>query len=216
MLVHDVGRLQYKNAFPLHATTYFRSEFNIDGVKDISALEMRLKYDDGAIIYINGQEFFKTSNMEYGMSYDDYTLDGDDTPSENFQDFDQLTPNLLVEGRNVIAVEIKQGDERSSDISFDLELTALKFGQSTDPGDISLNVRVGQQQINKTITSLGAFPNVTEVSGVLEDEVNNWSGIIRITDDLTVPRGKELNISPGTIILVDGDAEPQSSGQSCS
>ena len=195
-----------------YATTYFRSEFNIDGVKDISALEMRLKYDDGAIIYINGQEFFKTSNMEYGMSYDDYTLDGDDTPSENFQDFDQLTPNLLVEGRNVIAVEIKQGDERSSDISFDLELTALKFGQSTDPGDISLNVRVGQQQINKTITSLGAFPNVTEVSGVLEDEANNWSGIIRITDDLTVPRGKELNISPGTIILVDGDAEPQSSG----
>ena len=197
-----------------YATTYFRSEFDIDGVEDISAVEMRLKYDDGAIIYINGQEFFKTSNMEYGMSYDDYTLDGDDTPSENFQEFDQLTPNLLVEGRNVIAVEIKQGDERSSDISFDLGLRALKFGQSTDPGDISLNVRVGQQQINKTITSLGAFPNLTEVSGVLEDEVNNWSGVIRIIDDLTVPRGVELNISPGTIILVDGDAEPQSSGGS--
>ena len=87
-----------------YATTYFRSEFDLDGVEDISALEMRLKYDDGAIIYINGQEFFKTSNMEYGMSYDDYTLDGDDTPSENFQDFDQLTPNLLVEGRNVICL----------------------------------------------------------------------------------------------------------------
>ena len=75
-----------------------------------------------------------------------------------------------------------------------------------------MNVRVGQQQINKNITSLGAFPNLTEVSGVLEDEIHNWSGVIRITDDLTVPRGAELNISPGTIILVDGDAEPQSSG----
>ena len=50
-----------------YATTYFRSEFDLDGVEDISALEMRLKYDDGAIIYINGQEFFKTSNMELSL-----------------------------------------------------------------------------------------------------------------------------------------------------
>ena len=193
-----------------YATTYFRSEFNLDEIEEIAALEMRLKYDDGAIVYINGEEFFKTSNMEYGMAYDDYTIDGDDTPSENFQNFSKLPAKSLVVGRNVIAVEIKQGDNRSSDISFDLGLRAIKIGPSVDPGDINLNVRIGQSQISKSITSLGADTTPTILSGVLRDQVINWSGIVRIVGDVTVPKGSELNIAPGTVVLLDGDAEPQS------
>ena len=118
-----------------YATTYFRSEFNVNDIENISTLEMRLKYDDGAIIYINGKEFFKTSNMESGMAFDEFTVDGDDAPTENFQEFSQLSADLLVAGKNVIAVEIKQGDDRSSDISFDLQLSALISGPSTDPGE---------------------------------------------------------------------------------
>lgn len=198
-----------------YATTYFRSEFNIDDVENISSLEMRLKYDDGAIVYINGSEFFKTSNMESGMAFDEYTIDGDDAPTENFQQFTQLLPDLLLPGRNVIAVEIKQGDDRSSDISFDLQLSALISGPATDPGDVILNAtRRSQQQVSKSIISLGPDAETIEVSGELEGSVTNWSGVVRIVDDLTVPKGHLLNILPGTIVLLRGDSEPQSSAGS--
>ncbi len=193
-----------------YATTYFRSEFIVDDVENISELEMRLKYDDGAIVYLNGREFFKTSNMASGMAFDEYTIDGDDTPTENFQDFSQLSPSLLVPGRNVVAVEIKQGDDRSSDISFDLQLSALISGPSVDPGDVVLNVTSGQKQVSKGIVSLGPSPDIMEVSGELLEPATNWSGVVRVTDDLTVPKGHVLNLLPGTIVLLDGDKEPQS------
>ena len=197
-----------------YATTYFRSEFHVDDIENISTLGMRLKYDDGAIIYINGKEFFKTSNMESGMAFDEFTVDGDDTPTENFQEFARLSPDLLVLGKNVIAVEIKQGDDRSSDVSFDLQLSALISGPSIDPGDLNLNVEMGQQRVAKSIISLGPSPDSIEVSGVLEGAVTNWSGVVRIIGDVTVPKGHILNILPGTIILLSGDEEPQSSAGS--
>ncbi len=197
-----------------YATTYFRSEFNVNDIENISTLEMRLKYDDGAIIYINGKEFFKTSNMESGMTFDEFTVDGDDAPTENFQEFSQLSADLLVAGKNVIAVEIKQGDDRSSDISFDLQLSALISGPSTDPGNLNLNVEMGQQSVSKSIISLGPSPDFTEVSGALEDTVTNWSGVVRVIGDVTVPKDHILNILPGTIILLSGDEEPQSSAGS--
>ena len=197
-----------------YATTYFRSEFNVNDIENISALEMRLKYDDGAIIYINGKEFFKSSNMESGMAFDEFTVDGDDTPTENFQEFSQLSPDLLVSGTNVIAVEIKQGDDRSSDISFDLQLSSLISGPSIDPGDLNLNVQMGQQIVAKNIISLGPSPDYVEVSGDLDGTVTNWSGVVRIIGDVTVPKGHVLNIMPGAIILLSGDDEPQSSAGS--
>lgn len=197
-----------------YATTYFRSEFYADDIENISTLGMRLKYDDGAIIYINGKEFFKTSNMESGMAFDEFTVDGDDTPTENFQEFSQLSPDLLVLGKNVIAVEIKQGDDRSSDVSFDLQLSALISGPSIDPGDLNLNVEMGQQRVAKSIISLGPSPDSIEFSGVLEGAVTNWSGVVRVIGDVTVPKGHILNILPGTIILLSGDEEPQSSAGS--
>jgi len=193
-----------------YATTYFRSEFIVDDVENISELEMRLKYDDGAIVYLNGKEFFKTSNMDSGMAFDEYTIDGDDTPTETFQEFSQLSPSLLLPGQNVVAVEIKQGDDRSSDISFDLQLEALISGPSLDPGDVVLNALRGQKQISKSIVSLGPSPDAIEVSGELEEPVTNWSGVVRIIDDLTVPKGHVLNVLPGTIVLLSGDKEPQS------
>ena len=73
-----------------------------------------------------------------------------------------------------------------------------------------MNVRIGQSQISKSITSLGADTTPTILSGVLRDQVINWSGIVRIVGDVTVPKGSELNIAPGTVVLLDGDAEPQS------
>jgi len=73
---------------------------------------------------------------------------------------------------------------------------------------------VGQQSVAKSIISLGPSPDSIEVSGTLDGDVTNWSGVIRVIGDVTVPKGHTLNILPGTILLLNGDEEPQSSAGS--
>ena len=102
-------------------TAYFRQTFNVDDVSAISGLSLHLWRDDGAIVYINGTEVFR-NNMPPGpatystladtLAFDD----GDMALSAS------LAPSVLVNGANLIAVEVHQQSISSSDISFDLEL----------------------------------------------------------------------------------------------
>ncbi|MCH2061284.1 MAG: lamin tail domain-containing protein [Verrucomicrobiales bacterium] len=194
-----------------HATTYFRTTFDVDDSSKVTGLELRLLYDDGAIVYLNGVEFFKTSNMESDMSYDEFTIDGDDTPDEDevFR-IPDLPSTLLRDGTNTLAVEIKQGDERSSDISFNLALIGQVAGSGADPGDFILSANANGQEVSKAIKSLAGV-EVTEISGDLNGASSSWSGVLRLTGDVTVPKGHVLTIEPGTMIMLDGTVEPGSS-----
>jgi hypothetical protein len=82
-------------------------------------LKLRLLRDDGAIVYLNGKEVFR-SNMPAG-AVTSATL-AYETGGENVYQEKTVDPSLLVNGANVIAVEVHQGAVTSSDLSFDLEL----------------------------------------------------------------------------------------------
>ena len=43
-----------------------------------------------------------------------------------------------------------------------------------------------------------------EVSGDLPEDLTEWSGVIHVTDNLTLPTGGTLRILPGTLVLIDG------------
>ena len=193
-----------------HATTYFRTTFQVDDASLLTGLELRLLYDDGAIVYLNGVEFYRTSNMDSNMAYDEFTVDGDDTPDEDevFR-IPELPSTLLVDGVNTLAVEIKQGDERSSDISFNLALIAQSAGSGVDPGDFLLSANSNGQKVSKAIKTLAEVP-VTELSGPLAGVSSTWSGVLRLTGDVTVPKGHQLNVEPGTIVMLDGTTEARS------
>ena len=107
-----------------YTTTYFRRSFPVANVNGVTALLIHLLRDDGAIVYLNGREVFR-SNMPAGaVSFSTFastTVSGADETT-NF--FDQtVDPKLLVEGTNTLAVEIHQSNLTSTDISFDLELS---------------------------------------------------------------------------------------------
>lgn len=104
-------------------TTYFRHEFNVASPEVFSGLVVRLKRDDGGIVYLNGGEVFR-SNMTNGVV--DYLTraalasdDGKTWFSTN------ASAACLQTGTNVVAVEIHQESVSSSDVSFDLTLEAL-------------------------------------------------------------------------------------------
>lgn len=99
---------------------YFRHSFEAEG--DFSWLQLGLLRDDGAIVYLNGQEVVR-SNMPAGpvdASTPAITYVGDQDELTYFQF--ALDTSLLLEGSNLLAVEIHQSSLTSSDLSFDLEL----------------------------------------------------------------------------------------------
>jgi hypothetical protein len=103
-------------------TTYFRHSFEIADSSAIDALVVRLRRDDGAIVYVNGTEVFR-SNMPGGpIDYLTVSSTGIGGADETTFFAASVDPTLLVDGTNLIAVEVHQTSATSSDVSFDLEL----------------------------------------------------------------------------------------------
>jgi hypothetical protein len=112
------------NSSSKYVTTYFRKTFNVPDISQIGTLTMQLKRDDGAIVYVNGREVVR-SNMPAGtVTNTTFASTAIGAPAEStFYRF-TVDKSALVNGTNVVAVEIHQGNRTSSDLSFDLELTS--------------------------------------------------------------------------------------------
>lgn len=113
-------------------TTYFRRTFGAYAVEAFTNISMRLRRDDGVIVYLNGAEIYR-NNMPAGavtyttLASTSATDDGNTWFSTN------VPPALLLNGSNWIAAEIHQRATNSTDISFDLELTGIRGVIITNP-----------------------------------------------------------------------------------
>lgn len=106
------------NKYP---TYYFRYAFEAADVDVSENLVFRLLKDDGAVVYVNGTEVFRSNMPEGAVTYNTFassTIGGsDETVYTEF-----VVPNTLQNGTNVIAVELHQADASSSDLGFDMEV----------------------------------------------------------------------------------------------
>jgi hypothetical protein len=108
-----------------HITTYFRRGFSLPSTAGIGGLLLQLVRDDGAVVYLNGVEVYRDNLQPGPVSWNSTALStvnapGDQTPVE-------ITLPLagLLVGTNTVSVEIHQAGPTSSDIAFNLALTAL-------------------------------------------------------------------------------------------
>jgi hypothetical protein len=108
-----------------YATTWFRHAFEVADPARFSGLELGIQRDDGALVWLNGVEVFRTNLPDGPVDYQTYT--GTTTSSETDFFTTEIPADRLRPGRNVLAVEIHQASARSSDISFDLWLTARRL-----------------------------------------------------------------------------------------
>ena len=103
-------------------TFYFRHDFNVASA-GIVGLEVTLRRDDGAIVYLNGTEIVR-SNMPTGeVAYDTFAPNADDD-GQNLHEY-TVSVDAFVDGDNVLAVEVHQVNATSSDLSFDLGLAKI-------------------------------------------------------------------------------------------
>ena len=108
-----------------YVTTYFRRQFQVNDIPSIASLVMSTLRDDGAVVYINGTEVFRT-NLPAApavITYQSLGLGAIGGADESALYDVSLDPCVLVSGLNVMAVEIHQSSGTSSDISFDMRLS---------------------------------------------------------------------------------------------
>jgi len=90
------------------------------------ALTLRLLRDDGAVVYSNGVEVSRSNPPPGPITFTTLaSTDGSGTAENTFATA-SLNPALLVNGPNLLAVEIHQSAPGSDDLSFDLELIGIR------------------------------------------------------------------------------------------
>jgi hypothetical protein len=111
-----------------HRTACFRCEFEVEGAADIERLKIRLRYDDLAEIFLNGES---VASGEPGRN--------SDRLAERLYYAIMIDTEQLVDGRNVLAVAISQAEVTSSDLIFDLGLEGLTAEQEAEAGGQGVN-----------------------------------------------------------------------------
>jgi hypothetical protein len=103
-------------------TYYFRRSFLIPDGFACSNLAVRLRRDDGAIVYLNGQELFRDNMPPGPAQFSTYATGQVLDETEFIQRW--VNPSRLRPGTNELAVEIHNSGPLSMDIGFDLALVA--------------------------------------------------------------------------------------------
>jgi hypothetical protein len=107
-------------------TYYFRQQFTTQTPAQFTNLAFRVLRDDGAVAYLNGTEIFRMNmNPTNGITYTNRALMAVGGTSETNYFSTNISPNLLIRGVNLLAVEIHQDSTSSSDLGFDLELKGI-------------------------------------------------------------------------------------------
>jgi hypothetical protein len=112
-----------------YPTTWFRGLFVVTNPATFCALVLGARRDDGAVIYLNGQEIYR-GNMPAGP-ISPTTLATNDTTGLNRQLLFEhnVDSTLLLAGTNVIAAEVHLYSPSSPDLGFDFTLTGLTANQ---------------------------------------------------------------------------------------
>ena len=104
-------------------TTYFRRAFPVANTAAFTSLNLRVLRDDGAVVYLNGAEVFRNNMPAGAITFATYATAPVNPPDETNYFGATLATGALINGTNVLAVEIHQANATSSDLAFDLELT---------------------------------------------------------------------------------------------
>ncbi|NND01525.1 MAG: hypothetical protein HKN91_01945 [Acidimicrobiia bacterium] len=105
-----------------HITTYFRRAVTVYDTSDIGYLEIQLRRDDGVVVYVNEAEVIR-DNMPSGpingatLALAEVTGSGESAWTRWL-----LSPDILNEGENIVAVEIHQASNSGPDITFDMKM----------------------------------------------------------------------------------------------
>lgn len=114
-------------------TTYFRHSFTVADRGVFRTLGLRLRRNDGAVVYLNGEPVHRV-NLPSGAITPSTRATRDVGGLERQVFFPvRVAPSLVRAGTNTLAVEIHVASPKSRDLSFDLELFANQATTAVAP-----------------------------------------------------------------------------------
>lgn len=167
-----------------YITTYFRRTFELNSAVALKALDFSILRDDGVVVYINGVEVTRQNLPEGPINYLTDTpviISGADETTYFTGTASPLPP--LIEGTNVIAVELHQRDGASSDLAFDLEMISRSL-----PGDapnVSVTAPAGGSNYQAP-ASVAIQADAADSDGTVM-KVEFFAGSEKIGEDTSAP-----------------------------
>src|SRR5215212_9209010 len=89
-------------------TTYFRRAFSVTNASAFNAVTLRLMRDDGAVVYLNGVEVWRTNMPTGTIGFSTVAPVAIAGADESTFVQTTLSPASLVSGANVLAIELHQ------------------------------------------------------------------------------------------------------------
>ena len=146
-------------------TFFFRTTFDAKNIDQITSVTGTLFHDDAVAVYLNGQLItsvdMPTDAQENNLYYAGVSA-GAPKETSVVLTKDQLK-NILKEGSNVLAVELHQDRESSSDIYFEFQNLSLNYNENNTDGDNNGNnaEKVSQKSIFLTVGSDTSSQGIT-------------------------------------------------------
>ena len=199
-------------------TTYlFRNTFEMTaGQLDEAAWLIEYLIDDGAVVYVNGTEVFRTPSMPAGEVS---TTTLSNLGNESGLSTGGVNLNgILVEGTNFIAVEVHQASLTSSDSGFQLQLVPASqnptggFTYVDDPFQDQPNPNISSGQLDPNGFSGGGLQVQTGGQGFFAgfstpESSGGWSR------DFTLEEAATATINLRYRLLVDGTFDNSEYGE---
>ena len=117
-------------------TVLSRMEFNLADASSAKSedLILRMKYDDGFVAYLNGTEIWRQNIRDNDLAWDSRGTSHRDSEAVVFEDFDiSEFSNLLVDGRNVLAIRGVNSTSGSNDMLMLPELVSREVNFGVNP-----------------------------------------------------------------------------------
>jgi hypothetical protein len=195
---------------PGTVTTYYRHSFFVPNPALYGGLRVRLKCDDGAVVWLNGVPQILT-NFPAGMP-------AANTPAgiaisgaaETLETTYTLSASALVSGPNVLAVEVHQAANDEGDSSFRLalegavpaNLTRGPYMNSGTPTSVIIRWRTDVPAVS--VVNFGTAPNA--LTGIVNDPVETTEHTVTLTG-LTPDTRHYYSIADAAHVLTGGDIE---------
>lgn len=120
-----------------YVSVYFRRAFEVQNPLRFQALRFEIDFDDGYVAYLNGVEIARSGLSGRPPSHQVTAASHEAGSVETLDVSDRL--NLLVQGTNVLAVQVHNAGLGSSDLTFRPRLIALELTGAPPGGNLVEN-----------------------------------------------------------------------------
>lgn len=196
-----------------HITSYFRKQFEYEGPNGSIQGVLKVRRDDGVVIYLNGEEVLRNNMPDGIIDYDTRALEKISGTNEEVL-MEYILEDILLEDVNVIAVEIHQISPYSPDLSFDLSFAVNTISEEIFSTEEVLGITLSSDSgFMARYQSTGAclLPTVISENTTLNIDCSPYlaSGEVKILPNasLAIDPGVEIWFSEAASMKVMGDLQ---------